>query len=67
MNIEESKKDIYNELRIAADVDNEFLEDSFVEYVEKLCLMQEFTKTFKRDITVTITLVFELMAITGIP
>lgn len=36
MNIEESKKDIYNELRIAADVDNEFLEDSFVEYVEKL-------------------------------
>ena len=35
MNIEESK-DIYNELRIAADVDNEFLEDSFVEYVEKL-------------------------------
>ena len=28
--------------------------------------MQEFTKTFKRDITVTINLVFELMAAAGI-
>ena len=36
MNIEECKKDLYNELRIAADVDSDFLEDSFVEYVEKL-------------------------------
>ena len=36
MNIEECKQDLYNELRIAADVDSDFLEDSFFEYVEKL-------------------------------
>ena len=31
MNIEECKKDLYNELRIAADVDSDFLEDALLD------------------------------------